>query len=56
VKNLQKKKETNDKFYEEREAKLREIEFSKKLNELKEIHKKKWKNLKKREFNISLNN
>jgi len=30
-KNLQKKKEINDKFYEEREAKIREIEFSKKI-------------------------
>ncbi len=40
-KELQKKKEINDKNYEEREAKVREIEYAKKIAEQREIHKKK---------------
>lgn len=40
-KEMHKKKELNDKYYEEREAKVREIEYAKKIAEQREIHKKK---------------
>ena len=35
-----KKKELNDKYYEEREAKIREIEYAKKIADQRELHKK----------------
>ena len=39
-KDNQKKKEINDKYYDEREAKIREIEYAKKIAEQWELHKK----------------
>jgi hypothetical protein len=44
-KEVMRRKELQDKLYEERAAKLWEIEYQKKINQQKEIHLKKVKNI-----------
>jgi len=51
-KDVQKKKEINDKHYEEREAKVREIEYAKKIALQREIHLKKLGELKRSGINF----